>query len=57
MFILHINYFSKIKFSRMEKQYIKQRHTINDEIRCQKTIICFKVFSLVCLLISTVNKK
>lgn len=27
----------------MEKQYIKQRYTVNDKIRCEKTIICFKV--------------
>lgn len=43
MFILHISYFSKINFSRMEKQYIKQWYTINDKIRCEKTVICFKV--------------
>lgn len=27
----------------MAKQYIKQRYTVNDKIRCEKTIICFKV--------------
>lgn len=43
MFILHISYFSKINFSRMEKQCLRQRYTINDKIRCEKTITCFKV--------------
>lgn len=27
----------------MAKQYIKQRYTVNDKIRCEKTIIGFKV--------------
>lgn len=52
MFILHISYFSQINFSRMEKQYIKQMYAINDKIRCEKTIICFKV-----LLIGMFNDK
>lgn len=27
----------------MEKQCLRQRYTINDKIRCEKTITCFKV--------------